>query len=133
MMQHTPSTTRLDAVKQIFTENGLNPDFKSVDLSNMEDTKKILEKMVVGNISKNNTGLPVRWVFLCSLLQALNISLMTKNDIVKLATSSNIGIDASEVKAFLTTFTSFASLLYIPSLTEVVYFLLAVKLISLRL
>ena len=120
MMQHTSSTTRLDAIKRIFTENGLKPDFKSVDLSNMKDTKRILERMVIRNMAKYVIGLPVRWVFLRSLLQALNISLITKSDIKKLATSSNIGIDASEVKAFLTTFTSFASLLYIPSLTDVV-------------
>ena len=119
-MQHTPSTTRLDAIKQIFTENGLNPDFKSVDLSNMKDTKRILERMVIRSMAKYVTGLPVRWVFLRSLLQALNISLTTKSDIIKLAASSNVGIDGSEVEAFLTTFTSFASLLYIPSLTDVV-------------
>ena len=37
-----------------------------------------------------------------------------------MATSCGAGIDASEVEAFLTTFTSFASLLYIPSYTDIV-------------
>ena len=45
---------------------------------------------------------------------------MTKSDIGKMATSCGAGIDASEVEAFLTTFTSFASLLYIPSYTDIV-------------
>ncbi|XP_019851995.1 PREDICTED: uncharacterized protein LOC109581931 [Amphimedon queenslandica] len=43
-----------------------------------------------------------------------------KSDISKLATSCGAGIDSSEVEAFLTTFTSFASLLYIPSYTDIV-------------
>ena len=111
---------KLENLKEVLKESGLNSNFKEINLSNMEDTKKILEKMVVRNMSKYTTGLPVRWVFLRSLLQALNISLMTKSDIIKLAASSNVGIDSSEVEAFLTTFTSFASLLYIPSLTDVV-------------
>ncbi|XP_019851991.1 PREDICTED: uncharacterized protein LOC109581927 [Amphimedon queenslandica] len=45
---------------------------------------------------------------------------MTKSDINNLATSCGAGIDPSEVEAFLTTFTSFASLLYIPSYTDIV-------------
>ena len=112
--------THLENLTEIFKKSGLKSNFESINLSDMEKTKKTLEKMVVRNMSKYVTGLPVRWVFLRSLLQALDISLMTKSDIKKLATSSNIGIDASEVEAFLTTFTSFASLLYIPSLTDVV-------------
>lgn len=113
-------STKLESLKDIIKESGLDSNFKEINLSNMEDTKKILQKMVVRNMSKYVTGLPVRWVFLRSLLQALNISLITKSDIVKLAASSNAGIDGGEVEVFLTTFTSFASLLYIPSLTEVV-------------
>ena len=122
VVMHQSSCTRshLDSLKEVLEESGLNSNFEEINLSNMDDTKKILEKMVVKNMSKYVTGLPVRWVFLRSLLQASDISLITKSDIVKLATSSNVGIDASEVEAFLTTFTSFASLLYIPSLTEVV-------------
>ena len=110
-------------LKKAFVDNDLisdHADFQKIDLSNMKDTKKILEKMVVKNMSKYVTGLPVRWVFLRSLLQASDISLITKSDIIKLAASSDAGIDGSEVEAFLTTFTSFASLLYIPSLTDVV-------------
>uniref|UniRef100_A0A1X7UC76 Uncharacterized protein n=1 Tax=Amphimedon queenslandica TaxID=400682 RepID=A0A1X7UC76_AMPQE len=45
---------------------------------------------------------------------------MTRSDISQLATSCGAGIDSSEVEAFLTTFTSFASLLYIPSYTDIV-------------
>ena len=112
--------TKLESLKEIIKESGLDSNFKEIDLSNKKNTKKILEKMVVRNMSKYTTGLPVRWVFLRSLLQALNISLITKSDIVKLATSNDVGIDGGEVEAFLATFTSFASLLYIPSLTEVV-------------
>ena len=120
MRQPSCNHSKLENLKKVLKESGLNYNFKEINLSNMEDTKKILEKMVVRNMSKYTTGLPVRWVFLRSLLQALNISLITKSDIIKLAASSNVGIDASEVEAFLTTFTSFASLLYIPSLTDVV-------------
>ena len=111
---------RLDNLKEIFKEHGFKPNFKDINLSDLNQTKKILEKMVVRNMAKYVTGLPVRWVFLCSLLQALTISLMTKSDMSKLATSCGAGIDASEVEAFLTTFTSFASLLYIPSYTDIV-------------
>ena len=120
MHQSSCTRSRLDSLKEVLEECHLNSNFEEIDLSNMKNTKKILEKMVVRNMSKYTTGLPVRWVFLRSLLQALNISLITKSDIIKLATSSNVGIDGSEVEAFLTTFTSFASLLYIPSLTDVV-------------
>ena len=120
MRQPSCNHSKLENLKEVLKESGLNSNFKEINLSNMEDTKKILEKMVVRNMSKYTTGLPVRWVFLRSLLQALSISLITKSDIIKLAASSNVGIDASEVEAFLTTFTSFASLLYIPSLTDVV-------------
>ena len=120
MCQPSCNHSKLENLKEILKESGLNSNFKEINLSNMEDTKKILEKTVVQNMSKYTTGLPVRWVFLRSLLQALNISLITKSDIIKLAASSNAGIDSSEVEAFLTTFTSFASLLYIPSLTDVV-------------
>ena len=111
---------RLDNLKEIFKEHGFKANFKDINLSDMNQTKRILEKMVVRNMAKYVTGLPVRWVFLRSLLQALNISLMTKSDISKLPTSCGAGIDASEVEAFLTTFTSFASLLYIPSYTDIV-------------
>ena len=111
---------RLDNLKEIFKEHGFKANFEDINLSDMNQTKKILEKMVVRNMAKYVTGLPVRWVFLRSLLQALNISLMTKSDISKRATSCGAGIDASEVEAFLTTFTSFASLLYIPSYTDIV-------------
>ena len=111
---------RLDNLKKIFKEHGFKANFEDINLSDMNQTKKILEKMVVRNMAKYVTGLPVRWVFLRSLLQALNISLMTKSDISKLATSCGAGIDASEVEAFLATFTSFASLLYIPSYTDIV-------------
>ena len=108
-------------IRKAFSERGLDePEFQSIDLSDMQQTKKKLEKMVVRNMSKYVTGLPVRWVFLRSLLQALSISLMNKSDISKMATSCGAGIDASEVEAFLTTFTSFASLLYIPSYTDIV-------------
>ena len=120
MRQPSCNYSKLENLKEVLKESGLNSNVKEINLSNMEDTKKILEKMVVRNMSKYTIGLPVRWVFLRSLLQALNISLTTKSDIIKLATSSDAGIDASEVEAFLTTFTSFASLLYIPSLTDVV-------------
>ena len=120
MRQPSCNHSKLENLKKVLKESGLNYNFKEINLSNMEDTKKILEKMVVRNMSKYTTGLPVRWVFLRSLLQALSISLITKSDIIKLAASSNVGVDASEVEAFLTTFTSFASLLYIPSLTDVV-------------
>ena len=120
MRQPSCNHSKLENLKEVLKESGLNSNFKEINLSNMEDTKKILEKMVVQNMSKYTTGLPVRWVFLRSLLQALNISLITKSDIIKLAASSDAGIDSSEIEAFLTTFTSFASLLYIPSLTDVV-------------
>ncbi|XP_019855150.1 PREDICTED: uncharacterized protein LOC109584029 [Amphimedon queenslandica] len=111
---------RLDNLKEIFKKSAVKATFEDVDLSDMKQTKKILEKMVVRNMAKYVTGLPVRWVFLRSLLQALNVSLMTRSDISKLATSCGAGIDSSEVEAFLTTFTSFASLLYIPSYTDIV-------------
>ncbi|XP_019855704.1 PREDICTED: uncharacterized protein LOC109584400 [Amphimedon queenslandica] len=108
-------------IRKAFTERGLNkPEFQKIDLSDMQQTKRKLEKIVVKNMSKYVTGLPVRWVFLRSLLQALNISLMTRSDISEWATSCGAGIDPSEVEAFLTTFTSFASLLYIPSYTDIV-------------
>ena len=111
---------RLDNLKEIFKERGFKANFEVINLSDMKQTKKILEKMVVRNMAKYVTGLPVRWVFLRSLLQALNASLMTKSRISKLATSCGAGIDPSEVEAFLTTFTSFASLLYIPSYTDII-------------
>ena len=108
-------------IRKAFTERGFNePEFQSIDLSDMQQTKRKLEKIVVKNMAKYVTGLPVRWVFLRSLLQASNVSLMTKSRISELATSCGVGIDPSEVEAFLTTFTSFASLLYIPSYTDIV-------------
>ena len=120
MRQPSCNHSKLENLKEVLKESGFNSNFKEINLSNMEDTKKILEKMTVRDMGKYTTGLPVRWVFLRSLLQALNISLITKSDIIKLAASSNVGIDGGEVEVFLTTFTSFASLLYIPSLTDVV-------------
>uniref|UniRef100_A0A1X7UBR6 Death domain-containing protein n=1 Tax=Amphimedon queenslandica TaxID=400682 RepID=A0A1X7UBR6_AMPQE len=112
--------SKFNSLKEIFEEQGFDANFKDIDLSNMKQTKEILERMVIKNMSKYVTGLPVRWVFLRSFLQALNISLITRSDISKLATSCGAGIDSSEVEAFLTTFTSFASLLYIPSYTDIV-------------
>ena len=114
------SQSKFDDFKKIFGKYGLYPIKKDINLSDMKGTKGTLEEVVINNTSKYVTGLPVRWVFLRSLLQALNISLMTKSDISKLATSCGAGIDANEVEAFLTTFTSFASLLYIPSYTDIV-------------
>ena len=116
------SQSKFDNFKKIFGEYRLNPIEKGIDLSDLKGTKKILEEVVLANTSKYVTGLPLRWVFLRSLLQASNVSLMTRSDISKLATSTlcGAGIDPSEVEAFLTTFTSFASLLYIPSYTDIV-------------
>ena len=108
--------------KLIFKEENCDLDVKvhKVDLSMMEDTKKTLEEIVVNNMSKYRMGLPIRYVFLHSLLQTLDISLMPKNDITKLAVSCDIGMDDSEVEVFLNHFTKFASLFYVPSLTNIV-------------
>ena len=116
------SQSKFDNFKKTFEKYGLNPIKKDIDLSDMKGTKEMLEGVVLENASKYCTGLPVRWVFLRSLLQALNTSLMTKSRISEWATSTlcGAGIDPSEVEAFLTTFTSFASLLYIPSYTDIV-------------
>lgn len=94
-----------------------------VDLSSiagMESTKKKLEDIVVSNMGMYEKDLPMRYVFLFSLLQSLSITLASRSYITELADSIKIDMKGGDIEVFLNLFTSFASLFYVPSLSNVV-------------
>ena len=82
--------------------------------------KEKLEDAVVSNMTKYEIDLPMRYIFLYSLLQSLGGTLTRRSDITELAVSYDIGMDDDDVGMFLKTFTSFANLFYVPSLSDVV-------------
>ena len=82
--------------------------------------KEELEDAVVSNMTKYEIDLPMRYIFLYSLLQSLGGTLTRRSDITELAVSYDIGMDDDDVGMFLKTFTSFANLFYVPSLSDVV-------------
>ena len=85
-----------------------------------EGIKEKLEETVVSNMTKYEIDLPMRYIFLYSLLQSLGGILTRRSDITELAVSYDIGMDDDDVGMFLKTFTSFANLFYVPSLSDVV-------------
>ena len=94
-----------------------------VDLSSiadMEKTKKKLEEIVVSNMGIYERGLPMKYVFLFSLLQSSSVTLARRSYITELADSNKIDMKENDVGMFLNLFTSFASLFYVPSLSDVI-------------
>ena len=106
--------------KSLGIEKAFHSKWLYINVSNDESiaqTKDILEQMIVHN-PKFRLTLPLRWVFLRSLIASVNEGnppvIMAKNVIMELA--DTLGMEHKEVITFLETFTDFASLLYAPTI-----------------
>ena len=106
--------------KSLGIEKTFHSKWLYINVANDESitqTRDILEQMIVHN-PKFRLTLPLRWVFLRSLIASVNEGnppvIMATNVIMELA--KTLGMEHKEVTNFLETFTDFASLLYAPTI-----------------